>query len=145
MDTGGLGKKIAEEMIRRYTLPIKPAQKADKYAHIELVNDGLRTGRFHVKRNSQFAADSMLLEWDMDKSSGDKLVVSDRFHSDICDAVLYGYREVLSFLNVPEPARPAVGSDAWLKAEQEAMESAIIAQLNRNDLDPANWPKPEFD
>lgn len=93
VDAGGLGKKIVEELSGRYALPVKAAEKAEKYAHIELLNDAMRTGMFKAKRGSLFVQDSQLLEWDKDKSSGDKLVVSDSFHSDVCDAVLYAFRE----------------------------------------------------
>lgn len=144
MDTGGLGKKIAEEMVARYSLPIKPAQKAEKYAHIELVNDALRTKRLFARRDSAFAQDSMLLEWDRDKSSGDKLVVSDAFHSDICDAVLYAYRAALGWLHTPVIPKPKLGSAEWLKAQVAEHEAAIIRQLEQRDqFDPALADDPD--
>jgi hypothetical protein len=99
MDTGGLGKKIAEEIQARYRLPIRAAEKSRKFEYIELLNDAMRSRRFFVPRGSRFAHDAMLVEWDKDKSKNDKLVVSDRFHSDICDAVLYAFRESLHWLH----------------------------------------------
>jgi hypothetical protein len=84
MDTGGLGKKIAEEMRRRYTLPIVAAEKSRKFEFIELLNDAMRTGGFFAKKDSRFAQDSMLLEWDLDKTTPDKKKVADGYHSDIC-------------------------------------------------------------
>lgn len=134
MDTGGLGKKIAEEMVGRYSLPIKPAQKSEKFAHIEMVNDALRTKRLMAKRESQFAQDAFLVEWDKDKSSGDKLVVSDAFHSDICDAVLYAYREALAWLYVPEKSRPKAGTQEWMRDEAERLEAAAEKYAERMDM-----------
>lgn len=131
MDTGGLGKKIAEEMIGRYSLPIKAAQKSEKYAHIELVNDALRTKRLMARKSSQFAQDSLMLEWDRDKSSGDKLVVSDSFHSDICDAVLYAYRECLGWLHQVEVPKTRHGSTKWMDEEKERLEEAAERDLRR--------------
>lgn len=130
MDTGGLGKKIAEEMIIRYGLPIKAAAKQDKFAHIELVNDALRTSQLYTARDGAFAQDSRLVEWDRDKSSGDKLVVSDSFHSDICDAVLYAFREAQHWIKHPQKIKvPANQSPEWIQAEIERMEAAAIASL----------------
>lgn len=130
MDTGGLGKKIAEELIKRHGLPIKPAQKSEKFAHIELVNDALRTQRLLAKRHSQFAQDSFLVEWNRDKSNGDKLVVSDAFHSDICDAVLYAYRECLAWLHVAEKPKPTTALEK-ARAEAERLEAEAEKHCQR--------------
>lgn len=141
MDSGGLGKKIAEEMRKRYALPIRAAEKSRKFEYIELLNDAMRTQKFFAKSDGIFAHDCHLVEWNKDKSTGDKLVVSDGFHSDICDAVLYGFRESLHWIEqVPLPKTP-VNTPAW-HLEREA---AIIKQLedqishNVDDSDPANW------
>lgn len=91
MDEGGLGKKIGEELRRRWHLPINPADKPGKMTDYALLNDALRSGRFKAKKTSTFAADTMLLEIDREKSTPDKLRVSTRFHSDIIDSVLYGF------------------------------------------------------
>jgi len=105
MDTGGLGKKIAEEIRKRYTLPIHAAEKSRKFEYIELVNDALRTGRLFAKKSSRFAQDALILEWDQDKTTADRKVISDAYHSDICDSVLYAYREALHWLSEPEKER----------------------------------------
>lgn len=117
-DFGGLGKKIAEELRRRFSIPIVAADKNRKYEYIELLNDAIRTGRFRAKSNSLFAQDANLLEWEIDYES-QKRVVSDRFHSDIIDAVLYGFRESLHYLFEPAVERAKPGSLEQL-AEQEA-------------------------
>ena len=88
MDMGGLGKKIGEELIKRHQIPVEAADKTRKMENIELMNDALRTGRLKAKNNSRFAQESYLVEIDRDKSKPDKIVVSDRFHSDIIDSVL---------------------------------------------------------
>lgn len=145
LDTGGLGKKIAEEMRKRYSLPIKAAEKSRKFEYIELLNDAMRTGRFFAKRDSVFAQDSKLLEWDREKSSGDKMVVSDAFHSDAADAVLYAFRESLSYLERPAPPVVKKGSKEWLESQETAMIEHIQRQQTKDDDDPVNWDAPEFD
>lgn len=123
LDQGGLGKKIAEELSRRYQIPVQAAEKTRKNEYIELMNDALRTGVLKAKSTSQFAQDCMMLEWDHNKSTPDKLVVSDRFHSDICDAVLYAWRESYAFSYVPPKPPAKEGSREWLEAlEAKALE-----------------------
>lgn len=123
MDTGGLGKKISEEIIRRYQIPIISADKARKFEHIELFNGALRTGAFKARKNSLFAGDSYKVEWDRDKTKPDKKVVSDRFHSDICDAVLYAWWLSYSFTYTKPVQKPEAGSKAYTdELEQAAFE-----------------------
>lgn len=124
MDTAGLGKKISEEVIRRYKINVIPAEKSRKLEYIELLNDSLRTGDLRAKESSRFAEDCLKVEWDMDKSTPDKKRVSDRFHSDICDAVLYAWRESYSYTHDKTPTKqaPKWGSPEWAKEEQDKME-----------------------
>lgn len=143
LDTGGLGKKIAEEMRKRYSLPIKAAEKSRKFEYIELLNDAMRTGRFFAKKDSTFAMDCRLVEWDRAKSTGDKLVVSDAFHSDATDSVLYAWRESLAWLEQPEKVKPKTGSREWQQMQEEAMWENVSKRQKDDDDDPAAWPKPE--
>ena len=128
MDTGGLGKKIAEEIMARTTLPIQAAEKPRKFEFIELLNDAMRSGRFFALPGSRFGHDATQVEWDRDKSVGDKLVISDRVHSDIGDAVLYAFRESLHWTHeVPIPPAPALAT-----AERHAMlERDLMERLER--------------
>lgn len=139
MDTGGLGKKIAEEIRRRFALPIRPAEKVRKFEYIELLNDALRTRRFYAKKDGHFAQDALLIEWDKDRSNGDKKVISDAFHSDIADAVLYGFRESLHWLEEPKKESPTYGSEQWNKEQEEKLIAEMEKALQRDQDDPANW------
>lgn len=126
MDAGGLGKKIIKEMQDRFSLPVKAAEKNNKFGYIELLNDAMRTGVFKAKRGSRFVADAQLLEWDLEKCVGDRKVVSDQFHSDIADAVLYAYRESLHWIRPEQrPALPPLGSQAYRDAELAALEERL--------------------
>jgi hypothetical protein len=141
MDTGGLGKKISEEIIRRYKIPIQPAEKTRKFEYIELMNAALRTGQLMAKDNSLFAQDSYKVEWDRDKTKPDKKVISDRFHSDICEAVLYAWRESYSFTHVPEKSRPKQGQPGYAEAEAERLEALAeehFTRLEDAEKDPYN-------
>jgi hypothetical protein len=138
MDAGGLGKKIVESISSRFSIGIKAAEKTRKFEYIELLNDSLRTGRFYAKETGKFAEDTQKVEWDRDKSTGDRLVVSDRFHSDITDAVLYAFRESLHFLSEPTIAKIRPGTVEWQKQQEEEMEEAAIKMMEATKKDSFN-------
>lgn len=126
MDTGGLGKKIAEEMRRRYCLPIVAAEKDRKFEFIELLNDAMRMKRFYAKKDSKFVDDSKRIKWDTDSL---KPKISEHFHSDICDAVLYAYRESLHWLYEAEVHKPKVGTPQWFIDQEREMEESIFQRI----------------
>lgn len=141
MDTGGLGKKIAEELKKRYALPIEAADKTRKFEYIELLNDALRTGRFRAKETSLFAQDANLLEWEIDRET-QKKVISDRFHSDIIDAVLYGFRESLHFLYEAKKERPVYGSKEWMDEEERKIWEDTEARWRSTKEEERFWNDP---
>jgi hypothetical protein len=139
IDTGGLGKKIAEELISRHGIAVEAADKTRKVEYIELMNDDLRTGRFMAKKGSQFAQDAMKVEWDFEKSTPEKRKISDRFHSDMCDAVLYCWRVSYSYMHTPKVVAPKWGTPAWANAEEERLEEEAMeffTKMEENDKDP---------
>lgn len=131
IDEGGLGKKLAEEMRRRYRIPVQPADKVRKFENIEMLNDCLLTKRFMAKKDSRFAHDSRRLEWDFERMRPDKKFISDRFHSDIIDAVLYGFKESPAFTWQAEPIKPKIGTPEWGKQEEERMYQADLDRFMR--------------
>jgi hypothetical protein len=130
MDTGGLGKKVAEELRKRSSLPIQAAEKSRKFEYIEFLNDALRTGVFLAKKESKFAQDSYLIEWDYDKTTPDKKVIKDEPHSDILDAALYAYREALHWLSEPEKNKVNMrDKNQWISHTEKLMEEALERQI----------------
>lgn len=121
IDEGGLGKKLAEEMRRRYAIPVHPADKARKQENVELLNDNLRLGRFKAKSASRFAQDSYLVQIDWDKTTPNKIVIKKKPHSDIIDAVLYSFKESPAYTYMPPPVLPTYGTPEWSAAEQAKM------------------------
>ncbi len=137
MDAGALGKKIQEEIRRRHTLPIDAADKARKFEFIELLNDDLRTGKLLAKPKSRFEDDCYLVQWDRDVEDPSKLKVSKAFHSDICDAVLYAWRECHHYfkLDIINPG-PAKNPDAYMdELEAREAESFELAKAGHDE----NW------
>jgi hypothetical protein len=140
MDAGGLGKKIVEELKKRFGLPIRAAEKARKFEYIELLNDALRNGQLLARSGGPFASDTRLVEWDRAKNSGDRLVISDVYHSDIADAVLYAFRESLHWVShaVDTPtAKP--GSDEWMAEQERLILDQLEKDLEESNDDPITW------
>lgn len=126
IDTGGLGKKVAEEITRRHHIPLHPADKGRKMENIALLNDWLTLGRFRAKKTSRFVKDSYRLQIDWEKTTPDRIIVKDTFHSDIIDAVLYAFRESPAWTYQKPIDVPKYGSKAWAEAETERMEDAAM-------------------
>ncbi len=127
MDMGALGKKIGEEIIRRHKIPVEAADKVRKMENIELLNDALRSGRFKAKADSQFAQDTYLVEIDRDKSTPERTKVSDRYHSDIIDAVLYAFKLSPAYTYEPPESKPRYGTKEWAEAQTNDMWNAELA------------------
>jgi hypothetical protein len=144
IDQGGLGKKIAEELRRRHSIPVQEADKARKMENIAFLNDSLRTGRFRAKSNSKFAQDSYLVEIDKDKSTPDKIKVSDRYHSDIIDAVLYAFKESPGFAYQAPVEGPRYGSKEWAEAQGSQMFEAALEHFEAQSEQIQNLEKLGF-
>lgn len=121
MDEGGGGKKMAEEMRRRHSIPVEPAEKARKQETVEFLNDALRTGRFKAPSHTRFVKDSYLVQIDWDKSTPDKIIVKKNPHSDIIDAVIYAFKCSPSYAWAPTKAPPKLGTKEWAEAQQTSM------------------------
>jgi hypothetical protein len=129
-DTGGLGKKIADEVTQRTGVPIEAAEKERKLEHIELLNDAMRTSRFFAPANSRFADDCMRVEWD--RSRPEKPKISERFHSDIADAVLYAWRKALAWTFVePKAPAPKLNTPEWFEAQQQQATQELEDEMER--------------
>jgi hypothetical protein len=139
VDQGGLGKKLAESMTERYGQMVVAAEKHRKNEFIELMNDALRTGRLKAKVGSRFEHDCKMVEWDKDKTTPDKRVVSDRFHSDVCDAVLYAWRESYSFTHVPSIPKPKPGTPEHIKAFEQALVENYEANAMKAKEENMGW------
>lgn len=112
-DTGGLGKSITEEMIRRYSIPIHPAQKTEKMTAISLLNGDfidkhlfVHSSLSDLKRQYHTLAKNDL---------GQELAGQP---NDLCDAVLYATREARAYAF--EPLKPKVRTKEEVWREQEA-------------------------
>lgn len=112
-DLGALGKKIGEELKNRWLLPVEAADKNRKAEHVGLLDDALLTGSFLAPPDSVFAEDCAIVQWDQDSKVKGKLEFDSAYHSDIIDAVLYGYRLAYHWTE-GAPKEPGVFDDPLL-------------------------------
>lgn len=124
-DFGGLGKKIAVEIQRRFSLPIEAADKVRKFEHIEILNDAFRRGKFLARPDGLFAEDCAQVQWDQKARVRGTLKIADDYHADLTDAVLYAFRACLAFHEVAPPPAPTEEQklDAWEQREAERIEA----------------------
>tara|TARA_R100000808_G_C2155477_1_gene168149 strand:+ start:11717 stop:13171 length:1455 start_codon:yes stop_codon:yes gene_type:complete len=129
MDTGGLGKSIAEEFRIRYNIPVHAASKHDKFSYIELLNSDLRSGFVKVPPDSSIIDEWNLLQWSENQKTEDK-----RFENHLCDAFLYAWRESKHYCSEELPYSPRYGTkEYWEKVwdEWETEEGQRIEKLKR--------------
>lgn len=131
MDAGALGKKIQEEIRQRHTLPIEAAEKHRKLEFIELMNDDLRTAKLKAYPGSRFEQDCALVQWD--RSDPTKLQISDTYHSDVNDAVLYAWRECKHYLPKDEDIAPPKKDSQVYMEQLEEREAAAMEERMRGD------------
>ena len=134
LDAGALGKKIQEEILVRHGLNLQAAEKSRKVEFIELLNDDLRTGKFKAFEGSIFQDDCMLVQWDKESKirNPERPKISDTYHSDICDAVLYAWRECRHFFAEKTITPTKAGTDEYM----DELESKEAEKLQRQQEDP---------
>lgn len=137
-DMGALGKKIGEELRARWGLPIEAAEKQRKAEHVGLLDDALITGAFLAPPDSAFAEDCAIVTWDPDKKAKSILEFSAAYHSDIIDAVLYGYRMAYHWLE----SAPATPDEA---ARARYLEGVARAVKNAEAANPKEYDRGEFE
>jgi hypothetical protein len=123
-DPGGGGAKSAIDA-QDAGVPCEAADKKEKNAGIDDVNDDLLVGVLRIPLNSQAAADAAKVTWDP-KARGVK--IAGKYHTDIWDGIVYGRRRM--------GRKPCISMEAWkakkaLEADPKAHAEAIRIADNR--------------
>lgn len=131
-DTGGLGKMIVETLNKRHGYAIKPAEKTQKFDHIELLNADIRSGRTKIMPDSDLAMQMAMLQYDLSKGAKEDLARVGRLRehpgmpNDLCDAFLYMWRYSFHYWQDARPSFAPVGSAEWQRdIEKRAMELMV--------------------
>jgi hypothetical protein len=140
IDRGGGGAKTAATLQRRFGLPLTAAEKTDKPNAIRMLNADLRKGRLVAVPGTRWEEDCKLVQRDPKKLMQDQLAELPRekggFHSDICDAVLYGWRAAMHWAEKPAAAQ--------LSPEELSIERAVAKQVAANSQDWVRRQAKEF-
>lgn len=153
-DAGGLGKLLVETLNRRHGWNIQPAEKRDKYDHIELINTDFQAGRLKLLRHSDLATELQALQWDTGKASKEYLARTGKlrehpsFPNHLADALLYLFRFSYHYWADDRPVVAPPGSNQWyeeykanaiarlLEERGAADNGSITADVERMSVDP---------
>ena len=122
IDTGGLGKKITEELRNRHHIYFEAAEKTRKYEYIKLMNDDFRRGMIKAKLDSPIVDEWKILQWD---TSTDPPKEDERFSNDMSDAALYGWREAKHYIYEPEVKPAREGTNRWAEEEWQRIGKSL--------------------
>jgi hypothetical protein len=131
-DLGGLGKGFAEEMQKRYAIPIEAAEKHNKLGYIKLLNGALERGEIKVVRAT---CQPLIEEWQTLPWDEKRAKESEGFDNHCADGVLYGWRKCVAFVERPAPP-PKTLAEAY-RAEEDALEEASEEEAHR--LERGEW------
>ncbi len=139
-DTGGFGKGYAEEMKKRFSIPVVAAKKTEKHAYLQMLNGDFRTGSLQVcgRDNQDLLEEISLLQWDLDRMERGQMVMDRRrFQNHLSDALLYAWRECNH--NIGEFLRNDAydyGSPDYWAAEAKRMEEEEVRRLEEDSETP---------
>lgn len=119
-------KLVIETMNQRYGWGIVPAERKDKFDHIELLNSDFHAGRIKLVQGCELEREMLALQWDLSKDTKAQLAKTGKLREDssqpnhLCDAFLYLWRYAYHFWSSPIDQGPPAGTPAWYE-EQEAL------------------------
>jgi len=129
MDTGGLGKAMAEEFKQRYHFDLEAADKRQKPGNIELANGDMRKGLIKIESGTPLARQMQTLQRD---EKG--MIEHPSQPSDLSDAFLYAWRFAQAYLFRPKPPPPTPAEEERAQIQRE------MADLDgRDNLDGPEW------
>ena len=138
MDTGGMGKQHAEEVRRRFGIPVQAAEKRDKESAIRVYRDQMRSSR--VKLLAGECNDAVRDEYAVVRWNDAKTDIADGQNDHGCHSALYGHRRLRHYRYEKIKPRPAVGTEEWARAEEERMKAEKIKKIERDQKTPA-WAR----
>jgi hypothetical protein len=130
-DAGALGKLVIESLGTMFGLSVIKAEKAEKFDHIELLNNDFHAGRVKIIPGGDLEDELLGLQWDLSKDTKEKLARSFKLRESascpnhLCDALLYSWRYCYHNFARPERQGPAKGTEAWLLAREDEAERRV--------------------
>jgi hypothetical protein len=104
VDEGGIGAGYTREWQRRHSIAVRPAQKKERNAYIEFLNDGLDHDLVKMlagKETAPLVDEVELAQWDEDRKE-----IDPRFMKHAIDGWLYGWRDCYAWGERPLADQP---------------------------------------
>jgi hypothetical protein len=126
----GAAKMLVEGINQRHGILIQPAERRDKFDHIELINSDFHVGRIKILKDSDLALELSMLQWDLSQGGKELLAKQGKLkeHYDLenhlSDAFLYAWRFANHFWGEARVKAPP-------KHSYEAIEASENAWMNR--------------
>jgi len=140
-DTGGGGRMYVDEVIKRYPYSFQPAKKSEKYEHVLLLNDELRSGHAKLRLGSSYAAEMTELPkkqpWPDPDDPQAPPQEDPRFANHCCDAGLYAFRGAMHYLHRDPPKKVAPNTSEWFRQQEAAMIQKIVDR--KASADERDW------
>ncbi len=137
-DTGGLGKGFEAEWRKRFYMPMRAAQKADKLGYVKLLNGDLHRGLLLVlPGNDELVEDVRALPWADDKHTKEHPSMPNH----LPDAMLYGWREARHWAWEERAPEPAYGTPEWHERDREQRLEQKLERVRRENETPW-WEEP---
>jgi hypothetical protein len=138
-DFGGLGTLVVETLNKRFGFNILPAEKREKFDHIELLNADFHAGKVRIIEGSNLSLELRTLQWlmheDDDKSllaRTGKLKENPSQPNHLCDALLYVWRHSFHHFSATPASKLVPGTIAHDRAtEFAAMEHMAQAKVDQ--------------
>lgn len=125
MDTGGIGKRYAEDVRARFGLPVMAAEKTEKATGVRLLRDRLIAGRVKIQVGE--ACNDLRGEWAVLGWDRDQLVPNKEQPDHASDSALYALRKLYNYREDERPKDPDE-VEQWTTRQIEKRERAIREQ-----------------
>ena len=141
-DIGGLGKGYAEEAKIRYRLPIEPADKVNKIGYTRMLAGDVEKGllKFVGPACKSLLEEIRVLPWTEDRQS-----IAEGYQDHAVDAMLYGWRAAVAFLEPPPVREPPKFSEEWNAREEERLIERVVQRVRGDGRDSADPYNPSFE
>lgn len=113
----GLGKKVADELNQRYSLPILPAETRDEKMQFAFMNSDLRTGRLQVV---PLMNEKLIEQWENVLWDADRERIAEGQECDLYGAMGYAHMACRSFFEAQKPQRDDDGEEYWKRQIERA-------------------------
>lgn len=134
-DTQGGGRMFVEEFMRRHPdYPFEAAKKSDKYDHVLLFSDDLRTARAKLAAGSPYAEEIAALARDLEWE-GPVPREKPGIPNHACDAGLYSWRAAYHYLATAEVKPLPEGSPEWYDEKLKK----VLLHRERKRSSPSQW------